>query len=142
MCKAIAVSLVSLTLLGAAAGACGQNDSVMMIDEAANNSVIHAKVGQKISLSLPAQFGTGYSWTPTNETKTQMILQAKESTESHGKAGLQPGGTEAQNFQFVAVKEGITVLHYAYAQPWMHNTKPAKEFLVKIIIEKNQKSHN
>ena len=138
MRKAIAISLVSLVLLAGAAGVRAQNNAVVKVDEGANRGVIHAKVGQTISLVLPAQFGTGYSWSAGGDSKNQPILQAKEDAGPLGDPKLQPGGTEAQRFQFAAVKPGTVVLHYAYTQPWMHDAKPAKEFVVTIIVDKNQ----
>ena len=134
MSRFIFISLVTFATLPVALRGSAQSPSVLAVSESHNHSVVRAKVGDAISLNLRAQFGTGYSWVPDEQTKSQQVLRSSVGAGANGTLRTQPGGAEMQAFRFSAVKEGSVTLHYAYVQPWIHNAKPSKEFSVQVIV--------
>jgi predicted secreted protein len=114
-----------------------QNPSTVTVSEAQNNQDIHVKLGQRVVVSLPVQFGTGYSW-KTHGQRTDAALRMIGDSVQHGKHGISPGGVEMQQFSFLVISRGTAALEYDYVQPWKSDVEPAKRFSVKVVVDDKQ----
>jgi predicted secreted protein len=85
---------------------------------------------QEVQLRLPAQPGTGFSWTLLN--KVSLVKLKGQSTEPAAKA--QPGAWQTQVFRFKAKKAGSETLEFGYRRSWEKGTPPAKTFSLRITI--------
>ena len=89
--------------------------------------------GQVLTVSLPAQPGTGYSWqVATLDEDAGLVAIGKPQFKKVGK--VLPGGIEQQVFRFRATDAGAVHLELQYKRPWEKDSPPAKVYSVDVEI--------
>lgn len=94
----------------------------------ANKSVTVEQLGI-ITIRLPVQMGTGYSWEVVS--LPDALVQKGVLTEGGGL----PGGPDVEVFRFRAKKKGSGKLVLAHVRPWEQNTPPEETFTLTITVE-------
>ena len=101
-----------------------------------NGKAVQLRVGQTLTIQLPSNPTTGFSWT-LPEKPVLLAVEKNEyvaSTAKNGMAGV--GGTQA--FSFAAKDVGSATITLNYRRPW-ENDPPAKTFTVTITISPGPK---
>jgi inhibitor of cysteine peptidase len=107
----------------------GPPGSIVITATDAGRSVEIA-VNGTITVALPANLSTGYSWVPT-ATPAFLKQQGEPSYQQSGSPGLVgAGGT--QMFQFKATDAGSGVLALEYRRPFETTATPETRFLLKV----------
>lgn len=117
--RALAVLALFLGSPACAAGGPGQDDPKVLTD--LQDGVTRAVArGSTVEVRLPAQLGTGFSWT----------LTAPEGVEQVGepvtRGGGTPGAGETQVFTLRATAIGRHVVTFTYGQPFAGGEKATK----------------
>lgn len=107
-------------------------ESTVVVREEQNHQTIRLRPKQHLAISLPAQFGTGYSWRLAGERPS--ILSPEPNPAPPAGRDVRPGGVEVQEFLFAAVTSGTATLTYVYSQPWDKEARPSKTFSIKIVV--------
>lgn len=81
--------------------------------------------GDKLTLTLPTQPGTGYAWTIAMDPAPRLELEGKPEI-SPG-TGAQGGRIDQISFRFTAKSKGTTDLELHYSRAW-EKTPPLKVF--------------
>lgn len=107
-------------------------EHAIVLTEASNNTTLDARAGEELRIELPAQMGTGYSWSFTPETAA---LFHQGLVKSLGEPTLRrpaetPGAPETQVFRLQLLHEGTAAIALGYWQPWQRNLPPQKTFRV------------
>ena len=100
------------------------------IDATQGGENVSLAVGQKLTIRLPAQMGTGFSW---QELPNSLLRLDEKKVERSTQI---PGGQEEQVFRFTVGGRGINKLVLQYKRPWEIEKAPAKEFKVDITIDR------
>lgn len=103
--------LVPLLLSVSAPAAAQQDRAAMQLSSADNGRAVQMAPGQTVSIKLPAQPGTGYSWTVV-QSQALTLIQNEFTGESV------PGGRQLQVLTFRADAPGANSLVLAYRRPW------------------------
>jgi len=129
MSKRIFYFLLVLSLLLAACGS-----QAATLTEADNGAQIELSPGQTLTITLPSNPTTGYSWQVTQiDLKTLKQQGEAEYRQSPGSKDLVgAGGTET--FHFEALQAGETTLQLAYHRPWENGVPPIQTFSVTVIV--------
>jgi predicted secreted protein len=86
-------------------------------------------VGERLTVKLDAQSGTGFAWAPDATSTSLLALLGT----THGRAAM-PGSAESQNLTFVARSAGEGNLKLAYRRPWEKDAAAGKGFSVAVRI--------
>ena len=124
----VAASAV-LTLVPAGADA-KPHTSTIAVTMAESGHAVSLALGQRLRVELPAQAGTGYSWSIISGAKP--MLHLKSSAVTH--VTHRPGGSAIQVFRFTAVAAGSGRLRIGYRRPWEHAVPPVKRFSLRIRV--------
>jgi inhibitor of cysteine peptidase len=82
-----------------------------------------------ITIRLPVQMGTGYSWEVVS--LPDALVQKGVATEGGGL----PGGPGVEVFRFRAKKKGSGKLTLAHVRPWEQNKPPEETFTLTVTVE-------
>ncbi len=125
--------ILLLAALGCAAlaGCSGETTgTIMVVTEADDGTTVSIAKGQELSVQLPANPSTGYSWV-ASDTPQFLALQGEPTFETGAPDGVVgAGGT--QTTVFVATATGTGKLMMDYVRPWESGVKPEKTFSVTI----------
>lgn len=88
----------------------------LIITKQDDGKTLTATVGQNISVELPGNPSTGFTWVQT-ETNGDAVVVLGPSTYTADNPGL-AGGGGTLSFPLRAVKAGQTTLRYNYLQSW------------------------
>jgi len=92
--------------------------------------------GDVLTVSLPANPTTGYSWRVTC-VPAGLLKQVGESRfESSGHRQGMVGVGERQRWKFRAVLQGQASLVFSYVRPWEHDVAPARVIQWPITIRR------
>ncbi|MFO1142101.1 MAG: protease inhibitor I42 family protein [Amaricoccus sp.] len=89
---------------------------------------VEAHVGDTIRVDLPAQAGTGYSWTATVAGD---ILQPGRTV---GRPASRPGGPERSIMSYLATAAGTARVTFAYQRPWESAKGPARQVVLSVAV--------
>lgn len=91
--------------------------------------------GSSITITLPANQTTGYSWRIANKPNPAVIkfIRSDYIAPKSGAPVVGQSGVEAWTFQ--AVGRGSTTLLLEYARPWEKNAKPAKKQAFSVSVK-------
>jgi len=104
--------------------------SQAMVSAADAGQSVTLAVGGTLTVALPANPSTGYSWVPTN-TPEFLVEQGQPSFETTGApANVGADGTEVILFKAVGAGSGTLALDYL--RPWETSSTPAKRYTVKV----------
>jgi inhibitor of cysteine peptidase len=105
----------------------------LKVNDRANGSSVALQLGQFLEICLPANLGTGYSWTVSSAPNEILKLLAKDVRPTAEKDKV--GGTERQIFRFQVVARGSGGLELQYRRPWEKDTPPAKKYSLVIKVQ-------
>jgi len=108
----------------------------LAITEADNGKTLKLADATAVTITLPGNPTTGYSWAVT---KTEGTALEQTGSIQYTPTPVQPGivgsgGTFLATFH--ALKPGESTITLGYARPWEKGTPAAKTFTVTLIIEK------
>jgi inhibitor of cysteine peptidase len=129
MSKRIFYFLLVLSLL---LTACGSKATTLT--EADDGTQIELSPGQTLTITLPSNPTTGYSWQvaqiDTNLLEQQGQPEYQQSPGSKDMVGA--GG--AETLRFKALGTGQTDLQLAYQRPWETGIPPIRTFSITVIV--------
>ena len=124
------ITIIACLLLAGCATASTTNTLTQLDD----GKVVNMTVGQILTVELPSNRTTGFSWNEpaTTETVLERVGEPAYVTDPvpSGMAGV--GGQEIWRFR--ATKAGRQTLRLEYARPWEKNVTPAKVASFKIVV--------
>lgn len=103
----------------------------LLLDDADDNSHICLYVGDTLTIKLPSNRTTGYSWGQPESGAHLELLSTKQEQAATDRVGA-PG---FQVFSFKATETGVSTLTLNYFRPFEKDTPPVKTFLVSLTIE-------
>jgi predicted secreted protein len=109
-----------------------QISPAIVVSSADNGKTLKVKTGQSISVRLPVQRGTGYSW---QFPKPQALFTVKEEKDISHKS-VRPEAEEMQTFLLSVLKSGEAEVLFQYRRPWEETAAPAKTFRFKVEAKK------
>ncbi len=114
---------------------CTNQEESTVNDANQTSSKIETKVGEKFTITLPANLTTGYSWR-IDEIKPAIVrkddYKYNQSANARGLVGV--GGEEVWTFE--AVSKGRVIIHLEYVRPWEVDVPPVKKADFTIIVTK------
>jgi inhibitor of cysteine peptidase len=126
LCLGILAMAAALLLQGCARSA------PVTLGEGDSGHTIKVNVGQQITVRLPSNPSTGYSWSVATLGGLQQVGEATyKATETSGVVGS--GGT--QSFTFSGRKRGSGQLTLEYRRPWEKGTPAAKTWTVVVFVQ-------
>jgi predicted secreted protein len=129
---AIAISVAAGTAAITACPSVMPQEHHVVLTDADNGKEVALSTEGTLTVKLPAQMGTGYSWQVEDVDKDRLAPPDKPTLESTAKDTA--GGTDLQVFTFKPVKAGTTALKFRYVRPWEKDAKPQKTFSVNVKI--------
>jgi inhibitor of cysteine peptidase len=103
----------------------------LLLDDSDDNSHICLYVGDTLTIKLPTNPTTGYSWGQPQGGAHLELLSSKQEQGATDRAGA-PG---FQIFSFKATDTGVSTLTLNYFRPFEKDTPPVKTFLLSLTIE-------
>lgn len=110
----------------------GSSDAIVGV----RGGVTVLKPGQSLTIAMPSNSSTGYSWSLGAYDETvlkpgQPFGEARTDSHPAGMVGV--GGQT--HWTFTAAAPGQTVLNYSYGRSWERNTPPAETARYEIRVE-------
>ncbi len=102
----------------------------IIVTMAESSHAVSLVLGQRLRVQLPAQAGTGYSWSIVSSAKPMLHLNGSAVTHVSDR----PGGSAIQIFRFTAAAVDSGRLRIEYRRPWEHAVPPAKRFSLRIRV--------
>jgi inhibitor of cysteine peptidase len=132
-----AIAVLALVLV---VGLCSTSEGAMPKEEGAGLEVtekddgkrLSAIAGQALTLKLPCQPGTGYTWAILE--RDQKLLELVGEPRFEGGDSKRLGGVEHQVFQLRALAIGTAGLQLGLVRKWEKDQKPKKTFRVTLEI--------
>ncbi|MFA6317925.1 MAG: protease inhibitor I42 family protein [Elusimicrobiota bacterium] len=105
----------------------------VVVSEEADSTQVHLPVGQRLTVRLPGNPTTGYSWEVAETAGPSAALQGGvEYAPAPEQPGLVGSGGTFQAV-FKAASEGRSGIKLAYRRPWEKGTAPARTFNVELV---------
>jgi inhibitor of cysteine peptidase len=101
----------------------------LLITAADAGTTVSLVVGERLTVKLDAQAGTGFAWQPDPTSTSLLALLGT----AYGGASM-PGSVESQSLTFVARSAGDGNLKLAYRRPWEKDLVARKSFSVAVRI--------
>lgn len=115
--------------------ALGSVDQVLTASD--NNSSVTLSVGDALSIQLPSNPSTGYSWQiVANDKQVLLPVGAGQFSLDTGKTPM-PGAGGTETFNLKAVGKGSTTVTLVYVRPWETTVTPTPNdtFTVKVTVQ-------
>lgn len=134
------VLLIILTLAAATAAGCGGSASAaggpLKLTEADNGKSFTVKAGDTITVTVPGNPTTGYSWAAQLDEESAARLELngepEYTQEATGEDVVGAGGSFT--FTFKAAQAGDATLKLVYARPW-ESVAPIDTFEVTVSVK-------
>jgi len=120
----------AVALLATGADARSSHPSTIVATMADSGHTVTLALGQRLRVKLPAQAGTGYSWSIISGAKPMLHLNGSAVTHVTDK----PGGSATQVYRFTAVAAGSGRLRIEYRRPWEHTVPAVKRFSLRVRV--------
>jgi len=105
----------------------------IVITEQQANQTISARRGDSITIKLPTQPGTGYSWQFSSKNSKVAALEGQPEIVPDG--NVKPGGVETQVFHVRIRRGGKARLVMKYIRPWEKQASPQKTFTITVHVQ-------
>lgn len=119
----VACALAALLLVAGCAGA-------MALGEDDDGSSVTLDVGQELTIKLPSNVTTGYSWQVVDDGGLEQVGEAEYTSPKTDAVGA--GGTET--FRFTAKTAGTGTIELEYRRPWESGEAPAQSWSVTVEV--------
>ena len=103
-----------------------------------NGGYVYIKSGEEVKLELETNPSTGYDWSYIMKPDEDVLIETNYEYVADSTDEMVVGGGGKGVWTFKAVNSGTVVIEMGYSRPW-ESVEPAKEFIVKIIIEEAAK---
>jgi len=103
----------------------------LLLDDSDDSSHLCLYVGDRVTIKLPSNPTTGYSWGQPQGVVNLELL----STQSEPGASDRVGASSFQIFSFQARQAGVSTLTLNYFRPFEKNTPPRRVYLLSLTIE-------
>jgi len=131
--RGYAIAVIAFVLMAGGLQMFGNENTVhLTMKESGTSITLHS--GDLLEVTLPATFGTGYSWKVTKAAGNVLKAQGGPET-APAESGRKAGQTEFQVFRFVASAKGTGQLELHYVRPWAKEEKPAKVFCLTVQVQ-------
>ena len=104
---------------------------VKVLTQKDNGTAVTLTLKSRLMIRLPAQSGTGFSWTPKASSSLLRLVKSYEKASAH----MLPGGIAPEVFVFTPVASGTDQLELDYRRPWEHGVTPAKVLRFTATVE-------
>ncbi len=101
----------------------------MIVTENQNGTTTTIARDQSLEIRLPAQAGTGYSWTLANPTAPLKLVRSDTAA-----AADRPGGPQTQLFVLQPTNTGAGDVVINYSRPWEKDKPPARTFVLHVVV--------
>lgn len=111
--------------------------SSQTIGLASNGETLNIHVGDTISVALPQNASTGYTWVHKNVFHGVMKQHGSKTTsnfEPGTNVGTLVGQPSVETWTYVAVKPGTATIRMEYMRPWEKDTEPSNTFEVTVNV--------
>ena len=127
--KLIITSTACLLLAG-----CATVLSTNTLTQLDDGKVVNVTVGQVLTVELPGNRTTGYSWSEpaASETVLERLGEPAYMTNPAPSGMVGVGGKEVWRFR--AAKAGRQTLRLEYTRPWEKNVAPAKVVTFNVVV--------
>ena len=125
-----ALGAVVLAAMAGNGQAMGSPPPALTVTQADAGKPVTLSVGQRLTVHLSAQLGTGYSWVAASDSTPLLKF---ENSSALGSADM-PGGAQLQELVFTATGAGQGTLNLEYRQPWVKNTPPSKTYSLSVTV--------
>ena len=95
---------------------------MLQFDDRSNGSKIELNIGENFEIILRENPTTGFRWNPIS--RGEPVCKLLDNSFNSG--GGSPGNGGSHSWQFLAVKEGLGKIEFAYQRPW-EQAKPASQ---------------
>jgi predicted secreted protein len=133
LCALPAPGLLAPLALALAAPACAAGGAppgeAVVLTQGEDGATRTVPLGATFEVRLPAQLGTGYSWSLVP------VAGVEQVGEPVTRDGGTPGGTETQVFTLRATAKGRHGIAFTYGQPFAGGQKAAKTMRYTIVVE-------
>ena len=99
---------------------------------AGQDSVIRARVGEELVITLQSNPSTGYQWMLADSLDSGLLRLAGRTYVPQ--QPVMPGSGGHERFTFVGVAAGETTIHMRYARPWEPPTSAARRAAFRVHI--------
>ena len=123
-----AICLAALFTTGSQA--MGAPPDPLTVTQADAGKSVSLVVGQRLSVHLSEQAGTGYSWITASDS-TPLLRFEGASTKS---GATMPGGAEIRVLVYSAAAAGKGTLKIEYLRSWEKDQPPAKTFSIAVTV--------
>jgi inhibitor of cysteine peptidase len=135
-----AIAVLAAATLTLVLGLCSTSEGAMPKEQGAGLQVtekddgkrLSAVAGQALTVKLPCQPGTGYTWAILE--RDQKLLELVGEPRFEGGDSKRLGGVELQVFQLRALAIGTAGLQLGLVRKWEKDQKPKKTFRVTLEI--------
>ena len=124
---ALGLTVVCFIVAGAAMS-CAREGKIINVDFSWSGKQVEMSVGDSLTITLPSDTGTGYSW--SSWVSDEIILQLSED-KYIGQVGT--GGKEIWTFK--ALTEGTCTIEMEYRPPQEEDATPAQTFNLTVNIQ-------
>jgi inhibitor of cysteine peptidase len=101
----------------------------MIVTESQNGTTTTITKDQTLEIRLPAQAGTGYSWTLADPTAPLKLVRSDAAS-----AADRPGGPQTQLFVMQPTNTGTGDVVINYNRPWEKDKPPARTFVLHVVV--------
>ena len=115
-----------------AAPAARDPQKTVTITDLQNGKDVEVPQGGTLSVRLPSNPTTGYSWSVAGDPAPLRFVKTKNTKSGDSKPAL--GAPSTQQLTFAATSIGISTLTLEYRRPWEHGGAAAKTFTVKVKV--------
>ena len=123
----VTVAVVAIIEIAVATAACGGGGSNINADASYSGKEVEISVGDSLTLSLPSDIRTGYTWTATiNDIR---ILHEVDH-DYIGQVGV--GGKDVWSFK--ASKKGTATVSIEYSRPNEESVPPLETFFLTVSV--------
>ena len=124
---ALGLTVVCFVVAGAAMS-CAREGKIINVDLSWSGKQVEMSLGDSLTVTLPSDTGTGYSW--SSWVSDESILQQTEH-EYIGQVGA--GGNEIRTFK--ALTEGTCTIEMEYRPPQEEDATPAQTFALTVEVQ-------
>ncbi len=110
----------------------GEERDAQVLTERDDGREVPAVVGRELTLKLPCQPGTGFSWRILKRDAKLLDLVGEPRLEDGDDKLL--GRVERQVFRLRPLAPGTTSLELGYARTWEAERRPEKTFRVTLLV--------
>jgi inhibitor of cysteine peptidase len=125
----VLLTVVFIGLTFARTDVVGAQPRVVAIAEAQNGTTTTIGKDQILEIRLPAQAGTGYSWTFAANPTAPLKLVRSDTTSAD-----RPGGPQTQFFLLQPTNTGAGDVVINYGRPWEKDKPPARTLVLHVVV--------